>query len=104
MVNLPGKIHLQCLRERKEFFTTMLKSESESRSVVTYSLRSHGLYSPWDSPGQNTGVGSFSLLQGNLPNPGFEPRSPALQADSLPAELSDPIKMQDIACVCRGLG
>ena len=28
----------------------------------------------------------------NLPNPGIEPRSPALQADSLPAEL--PGKMQ----------
>ena len=27
-----------------------------------------------------------SLLQGNLPNPGIKPRSPALQADSLPAE------------------
>ena len=24
----------------------------------------HGLYSPWNSPGQNTGVGSLSLLQG----------------------------------------
>ena len=39
-----------------------------------------------DFPGQNTGVGSCSLLQGNLLNPGIEPRSPALQADSLPAE------------------
>ena len=29
---------------------------------------------PWNSPGQNTGVGSLSLLQGNLPNPGNEPR------------------------------
>jgi len=29
---------------------------------------------------------AFSLLQGNLPNPGFEPRSPPLQVDSLPAE------------------
>ena len=38
------------------------------------------------SSGQNTGVGSLSLLQGNLPNPGIEPRPPALQADSLPAE------------------
>ena len=28
------------------------------------SVRPHGLYSPWDSPGQNTGVGSLSLLQG----------------------------------------
>ena len=27
-----------------------------------------------------------SLLQGNLPNPGIEPRSPTPQADSLPAE------------------
>ena len=62
------------------------KSESESRSVVSDSLRPRGLYSPWNSPGQNTGVGSLSLLQGNLPNPGIEPRSPALKAASLPAE------------------
>ena len=26
-------------------------------------LRPLGLYSPWNSPGQNTGVGSLSLLQ-----------------------------------------
>ena len=44
------------------------------------SLRPHGLYSPWNSPGQNTGVGSLSLSRGS------KPRSPALQADSLPAE------------------
>ena len=50
------------------------------------SLRHHGLYSPWNSPGQNTRVVSFSLLQGKLPNPGIKPRSPALQADSLPTE------------------
>ena len=37
--------------------------ESESHSVVSDSLRPHGLYSPWNSPGQNTGVGSLSLLQ-----------------------------------------
>ena len=39
-----------------------------------------------DSPSKNTGVGCHALLQGNLPNPGIESRSPALQADSLPAE------------------
>ena len=44
------------------------------------------LYSPWNSPGQNTGVGRCFFLQGDLPNPGIKPRSPALQADSLPAE------------------
>ena len=49
------------------------------------SLRPHGLYSPWNSPGQNTGVRPFPS-PGDLPNPGIKPRSPALQADSLPAE------------------
>ena len=37
---------------------------SESCSVVLDSLGPHGLYSPWNSPGQNTGVSSCSLLQG----------------------------------------
>ena len=60
---------------------------SESRAVVSDSLWPCGLYSPWNSAGQNTGVGSRSLLQaGDLPNPGMEPRSPTLQADSLPTE------------------
>ena len=31
-------------------------------------------------------VGSLSLLPGDLSNPGIEPKSPALQVDSLPAE------------------
>ena len=91
------------------------------------SLWPHALYSPWNSPGQNTGMGSLLLLQGIFPtqglNPGLlqcrrilyqlshkrnprilewvaypffsrssQPRnqtgSPALQADSLPTELS----------------
>ena len=54
--------------------------------AVPDSLQPYGLQSPWNSPGQNTGVGSHSILQGNLPNPGIKPRSPTLQADSLPAE------------------
>ena len=32
-----------------------------------------------DSPGKNTRVGSHSLLQGNLPELGIEPRSPELK-------------------------
>ena len=39
--------------------------------------------SPWNSPGQNTGVGSLSLLQGIFStqglNPGIQPRSPLYQ-------------------------
>ena len=38
-------------------------------------------YRVWNSPAQNTGVGSLSLLQGIS-----QPRSPALQVDSLPAQ------------------
>ena len=38
-------------------------------------LPSHGLYSPWNSPGQNTGESSLSLLPGIFPtqesNPGL---------------------------------
>ena len=37
-------------------------------------LRPHGLYSPWNSPGQNTRVGSCSLLQGIFPTQGSNPR------------------------------
>ena len=43
-------------------------------------------HSPWNFPGQNTGVGSLVPSLSDLPNPGIEPRSPMLPADSLPAE------------------
>ena len=50
---------------------------SEGHSVVSDSLRPHGLHSPWNFPGQNTGVGSCTLLQGLFPiqggNPGLPP-------------------------------
>ena len=54
------------------FFCFFL-SESESRSIVSDSLRPHGLYSPWNSPGQNTGVGSRFLLLGIFPTQGLNP-------------------------------
>ena len=46
---------------------------SVSHSVLSNSLQCHGLYSPWNSPGQNTGVGSLSLLQGIIPTQGLNP-------------------------------
>ena len=39
-------------------------SEWRGHSVVSDSLWPHGLHSPRNSPGQNTGMGSLSLLQG----------------------------------------
>ena len=64
---------------------------SDCGGLVTQLLQPHGLYSarllcPWDSPGKNTGVGLPFPTSGDLPNPGIKPRSPALQADSLPTE------------------
>ena len=44
------------------------------------------IYSSWNSPGQNTGVGKPFLPAGDLPNPGIEPWAPALLADSLLVE------------------
>ena len=41
--------------------------EGESHSVVSNSLQSHGQYSPWNSPGQNTEVGSLFLLRWIFP-------------------------------------
>ena len=41
-----------------------------------------------DSPGKNTRVGCHFLLQGNLPDAGIEPMSPAVQVDSLPLSKS----------------
>ena len=42
--------------------------------------------SPWNSPGQNTGVGSLSLLQGIFPTQVFPTQVSCMQADSLPSE------------------
>ena len=54
---------------RKEYY-------SESCSVMSDSLRPHGLYGPWNSQGQNTGVGSLCLLQGIFPTQGWNPGLP----------------------------
>ena len=51
-------------------------SESENHSVVPNSLPPHGLYSPWNCPGQNNGVGSLSLLQEIFQTQGSNPGLP----------------------------
>ena len=47
--------------------------KSESHSVVSDSLWPHGVYCPWNSPGQNSRVPSLSLLQGIFPTQGSNP-------------------------------
>ena len=62
--------NLLCLTKqhtyRRKFPVVQIcESENESHSVLSDSLQPHGLYSPQNSPGQNTGVGSLSLLRGS---------------------------------------
>ena len=52
------------------------ENESESCSFMFNSLQPHGLYSLQNSPDQNTGVGSLSLLQGIFPTQGLIPDLP----------------------------
>ena len=69
--------------------------KSESCSIMSDSAI-HGLYSPWNFPDQNTVVGRQTFPSpGYLPNPGIKPRTPALQADSLPSELCGKLRVTE---------
>ena len=63
-----------------------VRSESESHSVVSNSLRPHRLYSMEFSRPEYWRGQPFPS-PGDLPNPGIKQGSPALQTDSLPTEL-----------------
>ena len=68
--------------ERKWKWSRSVVSDSATPWTVLLTRLLH----PWDSPGKNTGVGCHFLLQGNLPDPEIEPRSPALLAHALTSE------------------
>ena len=61
---------LQHLSSKASIHMLLIIHEIKSCSVMSKSLGPHGLYSPWNSPGQNTGVGNLSLLQGILQTQG----------------------------------
>ena len=71
---LRNRTGVSCIAGR--FFTDWAIREAQSHSVVSHSLWPRGLYSPWNSPGQNTGKGSLSLLQGIFPTQGSNPGLP----------------------------
>ena len=88
---LPEFTQIQCNRYQ---ITNGIFTELEQKHFfflqfvwnMSDSLWPRGLYSPWKSSGQNTGVDSLSHFQKIFPTQGSKPRSPTLQADSLPAE------------------
>ena len=78
---------------------TAYGNESESRSVASDSLQSRGLSVGFSRPEYWSGEPFPS--PGDLPNPRTEPRSPALQADSLPAEPPGKPSYGSTITVCR---
>ena len=62
-----------CLRRPYKQLWKEQSEWSESLSVMSDSLQPCRLHSPCNSPGQNTGVGSLSLLQGIVPAQGSNP-------------------------------
>ena len=73
---IPLNIKLSDVLERIKCSLRIYESESESCSVVSDSLWPHGPYSPWNSPGQNTGVHRLFLLQEIFPTQGSNPGLP----------------------------
>ena len=82
---------LKTIKELEKVVENILKWYIESENHL-YSIQLFGPSHPWNSLGQNAGVGSLSLLQWILPNPGIKQGSPALQTNSLPTELSGKTK------------
>ena len=64
------------IKTTMKYDLTPVRMWSEGQSVMSNSLQPQGLYSPWNSPGQNTGVGSLSLFQGIFPTQGLNPDLP----------------------------
>ena len=76
------RINLRCITH----LCVCVSLSTVSDSLQLHELQPTRLLCPWSYPGKNIRVGSHSLLQGNPPDPGIQPWSPALQADSLPSE------------------
>ena len=90
-VSCIGRWILYRLSHQRRSHNTALKLENtkhwsvlKAMTYKSHSMRSnhawlfvtHGLYSPWNSPGQNTGSGSHSLLQRIFPAQGSNPGVP----------------------------
>ena len=88
--SLPGSSVRGILQTRILEWVPMPSSRgsSQPRDWTQVSCIAGRFFTVWTTrETKNTGVGSLPFLRGNLPSPGINPRSPALQADSLPAEL-----------------
>ena len=79
---IKGPFMSQSSQRRGSYFESNRKCKSLSRGQL-FATRPHGLYRSCNSPGQKTGVGSLSLLQGIFPTQGSNPGFPHCRRDSL---------------------
>ena len=75
-VGLKLKKTEKCKNSNSHQHKTQTHQVTWSHSVVSNSLSPHELYNAWNSPGQNSGVSSRSLLQGIFPTQGSNPGLP----------------------------
>ena len=114
---------LKCLQyiHVLNYHTVYLKLESESCSIMSNSLWPHGLYSPRNTPGRNTGMGSLPLIHWIFPtqasNPGLphckqilyqlshkgSPRILEWVAYSFSSRSSRPRNWTGVSCIAGGL-
>ena len=88
---------LRCSLISQQIFITLGLGTVVNTMVVVYSVMCLTLATPWTIDCQASLTMGFSRQEywsglpfpflGDFPNPGTEPRSPALQVDSLPTEL-----------------
>ena len=64
------------MQNRSIWLEIILKKKKEWKSFSRVRVFTTPRTSPWNSPGQNTGVGSLSLLQGIFPTQGSNPGLP----------------------------
>ena len=72
---VPGSLQARTLEWVAISFSNAWKWKVKVKSLSRVQLFATPwtIYSPWNSPGQNTGVGSLSLLQGIFPTQGSNP-------------------------------
>ena len=69
-------VHCSDVHNSQDLGKSKCSPMCENHSVMSNSLWLHRLYSPWNSPDQNTGVGSLFLLQRISPTQGLKPGLP----------------------------
>ena len=76
---------LEIFKKQKQLQDKQYIKPKKKKNALRRSVMSDSLQHLWNSPGQYSGAVALPFSRGSS-QPRIEPRSPALQGDSLPAE------------------